>query len=372
MPTACFRIAAAALVTTLATVLPLCAQDEEVDLKIGVYYYPWHAGDFHGGRYLRQRLDPPQHPQLGEYNDREADVIRQHAEWSRYAGIGCWIASWWGPGTRGDVTLREHVLESPDLDGIEIAIHYETGGRTRGFANLEALESDFAYLGKNYFEDEHYLEIDGRPVVVVYLTRVLQRRGLLEAAVEAMRAGAASAGHEVYLIGDHAFGRAPESNPALSLLDAVTNYDVYGAMGCKGHAEQAGVDSYTKAQTAWRELAHGVGTDFVPCVTPGFNDTAVRSGHAPLSRKLGPEAEFGSLFRTLLKGAVPLTDAGSDRLLLVTSWNEWHEDTTIEPVELAPATSEDDRSGELTRGISYEGYAKRYLDILREANRGRH
>ncbi len=53
---------------------------------------------------------------------------------------------------------------------------------------------------------------------------------------------------------------------------------------------------------------------------------------------------------------------------MVTSWNEWHKDTQIEPVAEAPATSTDDsQSGnEYTNGVEYEGYGTRYLDILRE------
>ena len=36
---------------------------------VGVYYYPWYGDDFHGGRYLREHLQPPQLPSLGEYDD---------------------------------------------------------------------------------------------------------------------------------------------------------------------------------------------------------------------------------------------------------------------------------------------------------------
>ena len=184
-----------------------------------------------------------------------------------------------------------------------------------------------------------------------------------------MRASAAQAGHELYLIGDEVFGQPPNSSNALGLLDAVTNYDVYGSMGAKGYAGQGAVDRYYRAQAQWRTLAHEAGAAFVPAATPGFNDKGVRDGHEATSRKLDSDAEYGSLFRAMLEQAIEHTDDATGNMLLITSWNEWHEDTQIEPVGEAPPTYVDDSdSGEaFSEGLSYEGYGERYLEILREA-----
>ena len=187
--------------------------------------------------------------------------------------------------------------------------------------------------------------------------------------VESMRTSAANGGHELYLIGDEVFGQPPISSDALELLDAVTNYDVYGSMGAKDYAGQGAVDRYYRAQGQWRALAHEAGTAFVPAVTPGVNDKGVRDGHQATSRKLDSDAEYGSLFRAMLAQAIHHTDVSTGNMLLVTSWNEWHEDTQIEPVVEAPPTAVDDSdSGKaFSEGLSYEGYGERYIDILREA-----
>lgn len=54
-------------------------------------------------------------------------------------------------------------------------------------------------------------------------------------------------------------------------------------------------------------------------------------------------------------------------MVLVTSWNEWNEDTAIEPVAPAPPTA-DDRSGRqlLTQGYTYEGFDTTYVDLVRD------
>ena len=111
-----------------------------------------------------------------------------------------------------------------------------------------------------------------------------------------------------------------------------------------------------------------MGTSFIPATAPGYNDTGVRDGHLPLSRKLSENEEFGSLFEAMVSEAIHLTDAATGNLFMITSWNEWHEDTQIEPVAVAPPTNKDDSSTKekYTAGLDYEGYGMRYLDILKD------
>jgi len=305
---------------------------------------------------------------LGEYNDRDVEVIGQHLEWSRYAGIDFWVTSWWGPGRREDVTTLNHILQHPDLDEFKIAVFYETVGRTNGFTDYSDLGPDITYLAENYFGHPNYLRIDGKPVLFVYLTRVLSTRGTLQSSLETMRTAAAGKGYSLYIVGDQVFGRPPGVPGDIALLDAITNYDVYGSMGAKGYATSRSVDAYYAAQAGWKALAQSAEVAFIPAVTPGFNDRGAREGHAPLSRKLASDQEFGSLFRAMIRGAQEQADVAVGRMMMVTSWNEWHEDTQIEPARLAPATSLDDSgtgSG-YTNGLSYEGYGERYLQILRD------
>lgn len=338
------------------------------DYQVGVHYYPWYYNDFHGRQYLREHLVPKQLPELGEYNDRHEAVINQHLKWSRDAGINFWSASWWGPGSREDVTLLNHIFPNPNLGSLKIAIHYETVGRTDDFQDYSRLGPDITYLANNYFGHPNYLKIDGKPVVIVYLTRVLSYRGTLQSSLLVKRQAATAAGYELYIMGDQVFGSPPGSAGDIALLDGIINYDVYGSMGATGYAGQAKVDAYYAAQAGWKALADSVGTDYAPAVSPGFNDRGVRSGHAPLSRKLTQNDAFGSLFRAMLQRAKTLTDPDIGHMILVTSWNEWHEDTQIEPVKEASPTSVDNSpSGtDYTGGLSYEGYGTRYLDILRE------
>ena len=71
-----------------------------------------------------------------------------------------------------------------------------------------------------------------------------------------------------------------------------------------------------------------------------------------------------------LKKALPLVSPSVDKLIMVNSFNQWHQDTQIEPTT---AVSSVDVVGtptitrlpvSLTRGLRYVAYGELYLDIL--------
>jgi hypothetical protein len=77
----------------------------------------------------------------------------------------------------------------------------------------------------------------------------------------------------------------------------------------------------------------------------------------------------GSTMSEMLDRVVlPHTDPDIDDLILVNSFNEWHEDTQIEPTIISPMTNTDNTPTGMgyTAGYYYEGYGNLYLDILRE------
>ena len=343
-------------------------------VMVGAYYYPWHGNDFHNGDgFLRQDLIPEQLPTLGRYDDTRPETIAQHLKWSEQANIGLWVTSWWGPGSREDTTTKDVILKHSELGNMKIALHYETTGRIRRNEDYDTkrVPSDIQHMCDNYFKSDNYYRIDGRPVIFIYISRFLD--GLpgrkLEEAVALMRTAANKCGEKLYLVGDHVFRFAPSPSQTFlqfQYFDAVTNYDVYGSMRAVGtHALPAEVDAYYNEQMRWRNSAAAHGCGFVSVAAPGYNDRSVRlvAGHQALSRRLGSnDAPEGSLFEYALNRARDIVDESAGNLIMINSFNEWHEDTQIEPVPVTQTETSD--PVELTNGVSYVGYGGLYLDIL--------
>jgi glycoprotein endo-alpha-1,2-mannosidase len=344
---------------------------------VGAYYYPWYGVNdrplshdwFH---LMRQKLEPPQAPLAGLYRSDDADVIRQHLSQSRRAGLDFWAVSWWGPDSATDRTIRGAILKHPNADGLRYAVLYESTGRLGGFnrPRYGHLLDDVLYLEKHYFSDPNYLKIDGRPVMFIYLTREYFRgRGHEELAEVRKQVP------NLYLVGDDVFGSNYQAEWARQ-FDAVTSYDIYGQSTGPQRATRRAVktlaDNYAHARTA----ANSVGVAFVPAVGPGYNDTAEREGHSGTPRYFVDEADSheGDLFRAMIRdAALPNLDPRSGRIMMVTSFNEWYEDSQIEATAGTSAATSHDNStskSQYTGGDRYVDYGPLYLDILHDATSG--
>jgi glycoprotein endo-alpha-1,2-mannosidase len=343
-------------------------------IKVGAYYYPWHADDFQrDDGYLRDLLDPRHQPTLGEYDDTRPEIIAQHLAWSRQANIRLWVCSWWGAGAREDTTISNVIMKHTDLGDHQIALLYESTGRVKSSENWDPkrVGPDVERMCDVYFDHPNYYKVDGKPVILMYLTRVLDRymdnNYVLGDVVAIMRETARkSCNKELFIIGDQVWSSAPKQNeayPAFDVLDAVTNYDMYGNMNHPPYAGQAVVDDYYEEQRDWKQRAGEKNVRYIPAVSPGYNDRGVRfeKDHVGLSRRLTKDSEPGTLFVAELQQARYLVDPGMDNLLLINSFNEWHEDSQVEPAVGEPTTL----PLEVTNGILYEGYGELYLNILR-------
>jgi hypothetical protein len=154
----------------------------------------------------------------------------------------------------------------------------------------------------------------------------------------------------------------------MRVFDAITSYNMYE--GGKGyHAGYAGQKIHlNEVSDLYRRYSEAAGgARMVPQVIPGYNDRGVRLGvdHYVIPRQ-SESGERGYFFRLSLEELAFKFMDPELNMFIITSWNEWNEDTAIEPLEPTPLSDLDQSpSGHAyTQGFPYQGFSKRYLEIL--------
>ncbi len=294
-------------------------------LLVGAYYYPWYGSD---GRHWREGYRGI--PQLGEYDSTDESVIDRHITWASEHGLDFFAVSWWGRDSYEDRAARGPMLRALEDRPFRFAILYEAPALLGTHQDrielddyaVERLSEDWTYLAATYFNHPNYLTIDGRPVLFIYLTRIFT--GNVDDALARVRtAVAGETGHAPFLIGDEVYWHTPSGSRILP-YDGITAYNMHTSVA--GIA--TGFDDKVRARyELWAQVAERAGIAFVPGVIPGFDDLAVRpeAAHPVIPRS--PQ-----LFATQLQDALRLA-SGPARIVMITSWNEWHEDTSVEPSE---------------------------------------
>lgn len=374
-----------------------CSKPESIPksdhYQVGAYYYNWFPGHFSGRSYVRARLRPAQTPELGVYSSDDPAVIERHIAWCSQYGIDFLAISWWPSGANQRPDFYNNLLKARNIGDISFCVFYETWslgfnnetGATRFDEKTEKIFiADMQLFADTLFQHPSYLKLNNRPVVILYLTRTLE--GDYAKAIKRCRTELKRKGWDVFLIADEIFwsvvpsDRAPDAEALasdepqlarISLFDAVTAYNLYD-FSRTNHAGYGAQSAFVPDVAAlFQRYRNAIGPDvaLVPSVIPGYNDRGVRlkRDHYAIARQWSTNDVDGSFLDQAIERLVmPFLDPNL-QMTLVTSWNEWNEDTAIEPLADASATCADEsESGhDFTQGYAYAGAGTLYLETLR-------
>jgi hypothetical protein len=105
----------------------------------------------------------------------------------------------------------------------------------------------------------------------------------------------------------------------------------------------------------------------IPDIAPGFNDRGFRlpTNHPAQPRQWSPGAGPASTLDHFFKCvAIPEVDP-SLPIVMVTSWDDWNEDTGIEPIPGTPTRTDDSPSGNAyTQGYEYGDAGRSDVTVL--------
>ncbi len=360
---------------------------------VGAHYYLWYPQNFKQG-FLRQKLDPKQAPRLGLYSSNDIKVIEQHIRWSSQYGIDFLTLDYWPNRGYQNNIISDNFLKAKNIDDIKFCIFYETwaigfnkdlGTTVFDSNNISRFINDLDHISKTFFDHPSYLHVMNRPVIILYLSRTFS--GDYRSAIEMVRKSMKKNGYDPFIIGDEIFWKVTplvekESIPhpltetpqvdRIKCFDAITSYNMYenGKKEHKGYGESSKFIEDVAAKYEEYIKAAGKGVVFVPMIIPGYNDRGVRLGddHYAIPRQWNSEALEGSFLKESFERLAFRFLDPRINMILITSFNEWNEDTAIEPLTYSNPTNLDISNSRVsyTQGYSYKGYGETYLEVIRD------
>jgi hypothetical protein len=357
-------LAIAAVVAALVPDAPAAAQEPlgpACPSQVMAFYYQWYGGPpewRHWGSPDRGQIVSTDYPKLGPYDSRKKRVIDRHLRWAERAGIDVLVTSWWGPGSWEDRALG--LL----LDRIE-----KTRSRVRVAVYLETWALFYGgQLSPGFFLDPRNFSPDERELIreraAQWIAHVLTVHGDRRGFARATKGGARVPLVFVYFAGlfdplewQEIFARARE----LSGRDAFYHGDVEGAdpqlqarafdgihvympapytaegdlslaarvvdPNAAVHLPGSSVTDVATLGSDYRVLAaeaRAQGRSWAATVIPGFDDHRVRNPSFVVSRDRDGERTYDFMWRDVALPSRP-------DWVLITSFNEWHEGSEIEP-----------------------------------------
>ena len=287
--------------------------------EVLAFYYGWYGSPEYSGQWrhwrrpglIGMKQDPSLHtPTLGAYDSHDPVTLRKHAAMARSAGITALVATWHGPDGFDDRGLGP-LLDAAHAEGIKVAPYIE--------ASATSPQDALRFLSARYRKHPGLLKVEGRPVSFIY-TDALNRYPAVQwsAAATAVE----SLGQpRPFLVGDISFRNPAQIAERLPQVDGTHTYVLAAMLQGMSTAEMRiwAATYYPRA----RRLSEG--RLYCATVMPGFDDRLLgRPQPRPVFDRHG-----GETFQILWEGAI----AAQPDWIIVTSFNEWHEGSEIEPSE---------------------------------------
>ena len=256
--------------------------------RVAIFFYPWYGTPAHDGEWehwTQNGATPPRviasnfYPVRGAYSSADARVLDAQMRDISRAGIDEVVTSWWGRGSREDERLPQ-VIAAARAHGLTVAAHLEPYPKR----TAQTVQADLRYLSGRGIRDVFVYEAELIPAAD--WAAVLPARGMRVLAHTRL-VGWAKAAH----------------------FDGVYTFDA--------------------APTVFRRVcaqARRVHLACAPTVSPGFD--ARRSTGNP---KVQPRRN-GATYDARWRAAA----CAHPDVVTISSYNEWHEGTQIEPATSTP------------------------------------
>lgn len=297
----------------------------EPNQRIIAFYYGWYGNPKIDGKWIhwedyKNPNSPPEdimsdyYPELGAYSSSDELVMAKQLAMIRESGIGVIAISYW-PGETSDSRLTK-LFKLASIYGIKIAFHIEPSAERNNLTYADTIINLHSKFGKEpaYFRtsvsSRYVKSTDLKPIYFVWVTNVSNIQGGEPVQQSYWAEGNEKIHKEVGALMIACPGSGNYTSAILDgKFDGAYNYATL-------NLEKEGYFDW------WKNLPSD--SLYIPSVIPGFS--AIRVGYE--SSTLVPRrdgAEYSDQWRAATE--VEMEPA----FISITSWNEWHEGSTLEP-----------------------------------------
>jgi len=256
------------------------------------YYYIW----FDPQSWDRAKTD---YPLLGPYSSDDANVMRQHIQWAKDAGVDGFIVSW--KSTDKLNRRLDQLVKIAEQENFKLAIIYEGLDFTRNPLPPNQVDADLNYFIQHYANN---------PVFDLFQKPLVIWSGTWEYSLDEIKSVTQTKRNDLLIL-------ASEKNvEGYQRLSDIVDGDAYywSSVNPDSHP------SYSDKLTALGDAIHKNGGVWIAPAAPGF-DARLVGGTSIVERK------GGETLKTELNTAL---QSMPDAIGLI-SWNEFSENSYIEP-----------------------------------------
>ncbi|MEV6867521.1 discoidin domain-containing protein [Streptosporangium subroseum] len=282
----------------------------ELSPNVHLFYYPWYGnpqvgGDWRhwqqGGRTPPNDIGADLYPSLGPYDSGDyAGAVTKHMQWIKQAGVGVLVYSWWGQGSYED-NLVAGVMNAAAQYGIKVAWHIEPyTGRSAAsvVGDIQYINSRYGGSPAFYRDAEH----GNRAAFYVFESLKITDWAALDQVTQ----------NNIVLA-------QTTDTSKIAHFSGLYTYDGIAGATAPGWANAG---AYAKQN----------GLIWAPSVAPGYiDDRAVPGNTTPTLGRAN-----GATYDLEWANALDTTKGGLPSWVSITSFNEWHEGSSIEPARGNP------------------------------------
>ncbi|SHE32787.1 glycoprotein endo-alpha-1,2-mannosidase [Mariniphaga anaerophila] len=313
--------------------IPDNMSNPELDYNTICFYYNWYGNPEHDGGYIHwahyiapnpenseetspvlipgdgNNIGADFFPELRTYSSTDREIVAKHMKMMSDAHIGVIALTWWAT-DKFVMKSVDMIMDEAAKVGMKVCMHIEPyDGRS-----VASVRDDLEKFVQKYRNHKAYYSVDGKPLVFVYNALDFNKNDWQSILSEDGSKTIRGTDIDAYFIGlIYDLNTEPER---------IASYDfdgVFTYFGAPAYCDGANPKNWERIQ----KWANQKKLAFIPCASPGYADLRIRPWNGAIQTPRRAGVQYEEAYQAAIDCASPFIG--------ITSFNEWHEGTQIEP-----------------------------------------